>query len=111
MLIASPKLDQSSQIAETFKRTFTERSVTLKLLQRSEEGNTRLTNKIHECLLDFSFHPRIGEAHVASFILQRINQHNKLTSGSASKPPLPDSRNQSVQADGGALGSYKGLLA
>ena len=31
-----------------------------------------MTNKIHECLLDFSFHPKIGEAHVSSFILQRL---------------------------------------
>jgi hypothetical protein len=81
-------------------------------LQRSEEGNTRLTNKIHESLLDFSFHPRIGEAHVSSFILQRINSHNKQAAPSivASKPPLADSRNSTIE-QGSGLGSYKGLLA
>ena len=84
-----------------------------------------MTNKIHECLLDYSFHPRIGEAHVASFILQRINSHNKQSTvlpvvapvTTNSKPPIQgagESRNVGATlstADGGALGSYKGLLA
>ena len=61
MLITSEKIDHFPAAIDAFKRVFTERSITLKLLQRSEEGNTRLTNKIHECLLDYSFHPRIGE--------------------------------------------------
>ena len=123
LLITSAKVEQSAQAIDNFKRVFTERSITLKLLQRSEEGNTRLTNKIHECLLDYSFHPRIGEAHVASFILQRINSHNKqppvvqAPTTSNSKPPIQgvgESRNAGATistADGGALGSYKGLLA
>ena len=81
ILITSAKVEQSVHAIEIFKRVFTERSITLKLLLRSEEGNTRLTNKIHECLLDYSFHPRIGEAHVSSFILQRINLHNKQSVG------------------------------
>jgi hypothetical protein len=71
LLITSAKLEQSKAI-EVFKNTFIERNIVTKLLQKSEEGNTRMTNKIHECLLDFSFHPKIGEAHVSSFILQRI---------------------------------------
>ena len=71
LLTTSGKVEQTSAI-ETFKNTFIERNIVTKLLQQSEDGNTRLTNKIHECLLDFSFHPKIGEAHVSSFILQRI---------------------------------------
>lgn len=115
LLITSAKVEQSPQAIDMFKRVFTERSITLKLLQRSEEGNTRLTNKIHECLLDYSFHPRIGEAHVSSFILQRINQHNKQSAVGAAKLQKQQtlaaegqSRNQQEE---GALGSYKGLLA
>ena len=76
LLITSAKLEQSKAI-EVFKNTFIERNIVTKLLQKSEEGNTRMTNKIHECLLDFSFHPKIAEAHVSSFILQRIQAHNK----------------------------------
>ena len=71
LMISSAKLEQSTAV-ETFKNVFIERNIVLKLLQKSEEGNTRMTNKIHECLLDFSFHPKIGEAHVSSFILQRL---------------------------------------
>lgn len=69
LLITSPKIEQSPSAIDIFKKTFIDRNVVLKLLQKSEEGNTRVTNKIHECLLDFSFHPKIGEAHVSSFIL------------------------------------------
>ena len=43
-----------------------------KLLLKSEESNTRLTNKIHEALLDLSYHPKIGEDIVSSAILERI---------------------------------------
>ena len=68
MLISSAKIEQSRSV-EIFKNVFIERNIVLKLLQKSEEGNTRMTNKIHESLLDFSFHPEIGEAHVSSFIL------------------------------------------
>jgi hypothetical protein len=78
-------------------------------MQKSEEGNTRITNKIHECLLDFSFHPKIGEAHVASFILQRIQSHNKASqnkgSGEENQQIKPSILGEST------LGSYKGLLA
>lgn len=62
----------------TFKNAIIhERNVLHKLLLKSEEGNTRITNKIHEILLDFSFHPGIGEVHVASFVLARLNSHNR----------------------------------
>lgn len=107
LLITSPKIEQSATAIETFKRVFTDRSITLKLLQRSEEGNTRLTNKIHECLLDYSFHPRIGEAHVSSYILQRISSHNKTTN----KPALAPEQSRNQPGIEVALGSYKGLLA
>ena len=49
-----------------------------KLLLKSEESNTRLTNKIHEALLDLSYHPKVGEDLVAAAILQRIEEHHQL---------------------------------
>ena len=49
-----------------------------KLLLKSEESNTRITNKIHEALLDLSYHPKVGEDLVASAILQRIEEHHQL---------------------------------
>eukprot|EP00347_Sterkiella_histriomuscorum_P001332 403372439 len=112
LLITSPKLENSSAI-ESFKKTFIDRNAVLKLLQKSEEGNTRMTNKIHECLLDFSFHPKIGEAHVSSFILQRIQAHNKATQiKSQQEDNTSGSAEKKIQTLGeAALGSYKGLLA
>ena len=54
---------------ELVKNVFIEKNIVLKLLQKSEEGNTRTTNKIHECLLDLSFNVDVGEALASSFIL------------------------------------------
>jgi hypothetical protein len=75
-----------------------ERNIVHKLLLKSEEGNTRIATKIHEILLDFSFHPGVGEVHVASFIVARLNQHNR-----ALQQPSKD-KDQT-------LGSPKGFLA
>ena len=71
LLISSTKIEKSDA-AEVFKNGIIEKNIVLKLLQKSEEGNTRITNKIHESLLDLSFNPEIGEALTSSFILQRI---------------------------------------
>ena len=89
LLISSAKIEQSNAV-DIFKNVFIDRNIVLKLLQKSEEGNTRMTNKIHECLLDFSFHPEIGETHVSSFILQRIQAHNKASLKQANKQSALD---------------------
>lgn len=62
---------------DTLKNTIVEKNIVLKLLQKSEEGNTRITNKIHETLLDLSYNPEVGEALTSSFILQRVQAHNR----------------------------------
>ena len=56
-LILGNGMVESSGAIEYFKDLFIERNIDTKLLLKGEEGNTRLTNKIHEMLLDFSFHP------------------------------------------------------
>ena len=76
MLISSQSIEKAGAM-EQIKNSIIEKNIVLKLLQKSEEGNTRITNKIHECLLDMSFNPEIGEAVIASFILQRIHSHNR----------------------------------
>lgn len=76
LLISSQKIEKSGS-SEIMKNAIVERNIVLKLLQKSEEGNTRITNKIHESLLDLSFNPEIGEALASSFLLQRIQAHNR----------------------------------
>jgi hypothetical protein len=71
LMISSQKVERSGQ-TDVLRNTIVEKNIVLKLLQKSEEGNTRVTNKIHESLLDLSFNPEIGEALTSSFILQRI---------------------------------------
>ena len=75
-LVSSQKIEKDGA-SEALKNTIIEKNVVLKLLQKSEEGNTRITNKIHETLLDLSFNPEVGEALTSSFILQRIQAHNR----------------------------------
>lgn len=43
-----------------------------KIIQRSEEGNSRLCSKIHDLVMDFSFHPQIGEEISMSVLNERI---------------------------------------
>lgn len=71
IMISSTKIEKLGG-SVALKDTIVEKNVVLKLLQKSEEGNTRITNKIHETLLDLSYNPEIGEALTSSFILQRI---------------------------------------
>ena len=48
-----------------------------KFLAKSEETNTRVTNKIHEALLDLSYHAGIGEGPVISEVYDMLKIHNK----------------------------------
>ena len=72
LMISSSKIDGDPASIAMFLQMITEEEVVPKLLLKSEESNTRLTNKIHETLLDLSYHPKIGEDLVALAILQRI---------------------------------------
>jgi len=78
LMISSSKVDQDPASIAMFLQMITEEEVVPKLLLKSEESNTRLTNKIHETLLDLSYHPKIGEDLVALAILQRVEQHHTL---------------------------------
>ena len=68
LLISSSKLEKSGS-TDVLKNKIVEKNIILKLLQKSEEGNTRITNKIHESILDLSFNPEVGEAITSAFIL------------------------------------------
>lgn len=110
LLIGSSRLEKEGS-AELLKNRIVERNIVLKLLQKSEEGNTRITNKIHESLLDLSFNPQVGEAMTSAFILQRIQAHNR--AGSQKKGTTTSTAvdgGQPIETEAG-LGSYKGLLA
>ena len=69
LMISSSKIDGDAASIAMFLQMITEEEVVPKLLLKSEESNTRLTNKIHETLLDLSYHPKIGEDLVALAIL------------------------------------------
>lgn len=55
-----------------FRQLLIQENIVSKLLHKSEESNTRLTNKIHETLLDLSYHAKIGSDLVSQAILDKI---------------------------------------
>jgi len=74
LIISSSKIDQDPASIAIFRQMIVQEEVIPRLLQKSEESNTRVTNKIHESLLDLSYHPKIGEDLVSQAILERIEQ-------------------------------------
>lgn len=72
LMISSSKIDQDPASIAMFRKLLAQEEVVPNLLLKSEESNTRLTNKIHEALLDLSYHPKIGEDLVSQAILDRI---------------------------------------
>ena len=75
LIIASSKIDQDIAAMEMFRQMIISENIAAKLLLKSEESNTRLTNKIHETLLDLSYQPKIGEDLVSQAIIERIVAH------------------------------------
>ena len=75
LIISSSKIDQDMESISIFLTSISDEEIVEKLLLKSEESNTRLTNKIHEALLDLSYHPKAGENIVSAAILSRIEQH------------------------------------
>ena len=75
LMVSSSKVDQDPDSIAKLRQMLVQEEVVPRLLLKSEESNTRLTNKIHETLLDLSYHPKIGEDLVSAAILERIEQH------------------------------------
>lgn len=76
MIVSSSRVDQEQSAMGALLDTVKSEDIIGKLLLKSEESNTRTTNKIHEALLDLSYHPKVGEDAVAERCLEIINLHN-----------------------------------
>ena len=68
-LISAKELEEKG--VDTLVQGITQTELIPKMLLKSEEGS-RVTSKIHEALMDFSFHPVIGEKLVSSYLIERI---------------------------------------
>jgi len=69
MMVSSSKIDQDANVMRKFYGTVESENIVPKLLVKSEESNTRITNKVHEALLDLSYHPKVGEDFVAKALI------------------------------------------
>ena len=58
-MIKSKELEE--QGTDLFLKGISHYDLMHKIIQRSEEGNSWLCSKIHDLVMDFSFHPLIGE--------------------------------------------------
>lgn len=74
-LVSSSKLEEKG--LDIFVRMVTEFEIITKLLEKSEEGNNRISSKAQEGLIDFSFHPMIGEGFVSTYLISRLESHQK----------------------------------
>jgi len=75
LLVSSSKLEEKG--IDIFVRMVTEHEIITKFLERSEEGNSRISSKAQEVLIDFSFHPMIGEGFVSTYLISRLDNHYK----------------------------------
>ena len=73
--ISSSKLEEKG--IDVFVRMVTDYDIINKLLERSEEVNSRISSKAQEALIDFSFHPMIGEGFVSTYLISRLDDHQK----------------------------------
>ena len=71
-MVSSSKIDQDNSLMTKFYQTIEKECIVNNLLIKSEESNTRITNKIHEALLDLSYHPKVGEDFVAKGLFAQI---------------------------------------
>lgn len=62
---------------ECFVRNVTDQDIISKLLLKSEDGNARSVSKVHEAVMDFSYHPGIGEGFAATYLISRLQTHIK----------------------------------
>ena len=72
-LVSNSKLEEKG--IDVFVRNITEYELISKLLERSEEGNSRISSKAQEAVIDFSFHPSIGEGFASIYIFSRLQNH------------------------------------
>ena len=72
-LVSNPELEEKG--IDVFVCNVTEYELICKLLERSEEGNARISSKAQEAVIDFSFHPSIGESFVTTYIISRLESH------------------------------------
>ena len=71
--VSSSKLEEKG--IDIFVRLVTDYDLINKLLERSEESNARISSKAQETLIDFSFHPIIGEGFVSTYLISRLDEH------------------------------------
>lgn len=77
MVIQSSRVEKDFTAMAKVTRCLKNEKLISKFLAKSEETNTRVTNKIHEALLDLSYHAGIGEGPVISEVYDMLKIHNK----------------------------------
>lgn len=76
MVIHSSKVEKDYAATTKMLRCIKKECILEKFLLKSEESNTRLTNKIHEALLDLSYLEQVGENPLAQAVIDNIIKHN-----------------------------------
>jgi len=72
MVVQSSRVEKDFAAMAKVKSCLKKESIISKFLMKSEETNTRVTNKIHEALLDLSYHNAIGDEPVVKEVFAMI---------------------------------------
>lgn len=77
ILVQSSRIEHDMRAMGRLLSMLNSEKVVEKLLLHSEQSNTRVTNKIHESILDMSYQPQIGEDIACIAVLEQIRKHNQ----------------------------------
>ena len=77
MVVQSSRVQKDFPAMAKVKSCLKKEFIISKFLAKSEETNTRVTNKIHEALLDLSYHSAIGDEPVVREVFSMIKKHNE----------------------------------
>jgi hypothetical protein len=70
LLAQSTRVEKDYKAIEALTATMKEELLIQKLLLHSEQSNTRVTNKIHEALLDLAYQTHLGEDVVTNAVYE-----------------------------------------
>ena len=77
MVTQSSKVEKDWAATSKMVKCVKQEMIIERLILKSEESNTRLTNKIHESLLDFSYLEQVGDELVSCAVLDQVISHNQ----------------------------------
>jgi hypothetical protein len=85
LVVQSTRVEKDYKAVASLAQTLRDELLIQKFLLHSEQSNTRVTNKVHEAMLDLAYQTHLGEDIVTREVYEQIK---RLTGGSNHKALL-----------------------